>query len=29
MVAYGWQSMFLIIGLGGLVWLIPWMLLVK
>ena len=29
MVAYGWQSMFLIIGLGGLVWLIPWMLLVS
>jgi len=29
MVAYGWHSMFLIIGLGGLVWLIPWMLLVN
>jgi MFS family permease len=29
MVAYGWQSMFLIIGLGGLLWLVPWMLLVK
>lgn len=29
MVAYGWQAMFLIIGLGGLVWLIPWMLLVN
>ena len=29
MVAYGWQSMFLIIGLGGLLWLIPWILLVN
>ena len=29
LVAYGWQSMFLIIGLGGLIWLVPWMLLVK
>jgi ACS family D-galactonate transporter-like MFS transporter len=29
MVAYGWQAMFLIIGIGGLVWLIPWMLLVS
>jgi ACS family D-galactonate transporter-like MFS transporter len=29
MVAYGWQSMFLIIGLGGLLWLVPWMLLVS
>jgi MFS family permease len=29
LVAYGWQSMFVIIGLGGLLWLVPWMLLVK
>jgi MFS family permease len=29
LVAYGWKSMFVIIGLGGLIWLIPWMLLVK
>jgi len=29
MVAYGWHAMFLIIGLGGLVWLVPWMLLVN
>ena len=29
MVAYGWKTMFVIIGLGGLVWLIPWMLLVS
>jgi MFS family permease len=28
-VAYDWRVMFLIMGLGGLVWLIPWMLLVK
>jgi ACS family D-galactonate transporter-like MFS transporter len=27
--AYGWQWMFLIIGIGGLVWLVPWMLLVS
>jgi MFS family permease len=27
--AYGWQRMFLILGLGCLVWLVPWMLLVK
>jgi MFS family permease len=26
---YGWRAMFLIMGLGGLVWLAPWMLLVK
>lgn len=26
---YGWQPMFLILGLGCLVWLIPWLLLVK
>jgi MFS family permease len=26
---YGWQGMFVAIGLGGLLWLIPWMLLVK
>ena len=29
MFAYGWQAMFLIIGIGGLIWLIPWMLLVS
>jgi len=29
LVAYGWQSMFVVIGLGGLLWLVPWMLLVK
>jgi MFS family permease len=29
LVAYGWKSMFVIIGLGGLIWLVPWMLLVK
>ena len=28
-VIYDWRLMFLAIGLGGLVWLIPWMLLVK
>ena len=27
--AYDWLLMFLILGLGGLVWLIPWMMLVK
>ncbi|MFN0164846.1 MAG: MFS transporter [Bryobacteraceae bacterium] len=27
--AYGWKSMFVILGLGGLVWLLPWMLFVK
>lgn len=26
---FGWQAMFLILGLGALVWLIPWLLLVK
>ena len=26
---YDWRAMFILIGLGGLVWLIPWMLLVK
>jgi ACS family D-galactonate transporter-like MFS transporter len=26
---YGWRSMFLILGLGGLLWLIPWLLLEK
>jgi len=29
MVAYGWKAMFVIIGIGGLLWLIPWMLLVS
>lgn len=29
LVAYGWKSMFVVIGLGGLLWLVPWMLLVK
>jgi ACS family D-galactonate transporter-like MFS transporter len=28
-VAYDWRIMFLILGLGGLMWLIPWMILVK
>lgn len=28
-VRYGWQAMFLIIGLVGLLWLIPWFLMVK
>lgn len=28
-VRYGWQAMFLIIGLAGLIWLIPWTLMVK
>ena len=27
--AYDWRIMFLILGLGGLIWLIPWMILVK
>lgn len=27
--AYDWRLMFILIGLGGLIWLIPWMLLVK
>ena len=27
--AYDWRAMFLILGLGGLVWLVPWMILVK
>jgi ACS family D-galactonate transporter-like MFS transporter len=27
--AYNWQLMFVILGLGGLIWLIPWMILVK
>ena len=26
---YGWQTMFVLVGAGGLIWLIPWMLLVK
>ncbi len=26
---YGWQNMFLILGLGGMVWLIPWILMVR
>jgi len=26
--AYGWQAMFVILGLGGLIWLIPWTILV-
>jgi MFS transporter, ACS family, D-galactonate transporter len=29
LVNFGWRQMFLILGLGALVWLIPWMLLVK
>ena len=29
MVSYGWRSMFCILGLGALIWLIPWMLLVR
>ncbi len=28
-VQYDWRLMFLLIGLGGLIWLIPWMLIVK
>jgi MFS family permease len=28
-VRYGWRAMFLIIGLAGLLWLIPWLLMVK
>ena len=28
-VAYNWQLMFVILGLAGLLWLIPWMILVK
>jgi MFS transporter, ACS family, D-galactonate transporter len=27
--AYDWRAMFVILGLGGLVWLVPWMILVK
>lgn len=27
--AYSWQFMFLLIGLGGLIWLVPWILMVK
>ncbi len=27
--SFGWRAMFVILGLGGLLWLIPWMLLVK
>ena len=26
---YGWQNMFLILGLGGMVWLIPWIFMVR
>jgi MFS family permease len=26
---YNWQAMFLILGLGGLIWLVPWMILLK
>jgi len=29
MIHYGWRNMFLILGLGCMLWLIPWMLLVK
>ncbi len=29
LVGYGWTNMFVIIGLGSLLWLIPWLLLVK
>jgi len=28
-VAYNWQVMFVILGLGGLIWLVPWLILVK
>jgi len=28
-VQYGWQAMFLVLGLGGLIWLVPWLLFVK
>lgn len=27
--AYGWRTMFVILGLGGLIWLLPWLKLVK
>ena len=29
LVAFGWRQMFVILGLGGLVWLIPWLLIVR
>lgn len=29
LVTYGWRQMFLVLGLGALIWLVPWMLLVK
>ena len=29
MVSYGWRAMFMILGFGALIWLIPWMLLVR
>ncbi len=29
LVSYGWRDMFLIIGLGSLLWLVPWLMLVK
>jgi len=29
LVNYGWRQMFMVLGLGALLWLIPWMLLVK
>ncbi len=29
MIAYGWQNMFVILGLGCLVWLVPWQFLVR
>jgi MFS transporter, ACS family, D-galactonate transporter len=27
--AFGWRAMFLIVGIGGLAWLVPWMMLVR
>ena len=29
LIAYGWRNMFLVIGFGSLVWLLPWLFLVK
>jgi MFS transporter, ACS family, D-galactonate transporter len=29
MFAYGWRSMFIVMGLGSLIWILPWMLLVR
>ncbi len=29
MVSYGWRAMFMILGFGALIWLVPWMMLVR